>query len=243
MQIIVLAAGLGKRMHAEVPKVLVPIKGRPMIEYLIRSIISSGVCKKPIVVVSPDNNYIIKQALKDYDCQYAIQDKQLGTGHALACTKKLIDKETKRIISFYGDHPFVKADTIKKLASCPQGIVTIMTTVISDFNDWRANFYHWGRIIRNDNKIKEIVEFKDATEEEKKINEVNPGFYCFDNEWLWNNIDKLNNRNSQEEYYLTDLIKIAFDQGAEINSCQIDPREAVGVNTKEELEIAEGLIG
>jgi bifunctional UDP-N-acetylglucosamine pyrophosphorylase/glucosamine-1-phosphate N-acetyltransferase len=236
-----LAAGKGTRMDDSLPKVLVPVKGRPMIEYLIQSIADSGVCKDPTIIVSPGNKDLIKEALKRYGCRYAIQNEQLGTGHALACAKGFVGEEAKNIIVFYGDHPFVKPQTIKKLAEAHKGSITMMTTELEDFNGWRKNFYNWGRIIRDGNKIKEIIEFKDANREEKEIKEVNPGFYCFNSEWLWENIKRLENKNAQKEYYLTDLIKIAFKQGLKIDSLPINPKEAIGINSKEELEIAEKL--
>jgi bifunctional UDP-N-acetylglucosamine pyrophosphorylase / glucosamine-1-phosphate N-acetyltransferase len=241
MNIVILAAGQGTRMKSELPKVLVPINGKPMIEHLVRSIIKSGVDKNPIVVVSKDNNLLIKRALRKYDCRYTIQNKQLGTGHALASVKKLVYKQAGYLISFYGDHPFVSDKTITQLAKAHNGPITMMTLKLKDFKGWRQGFYSWGRVIRNRDGIKAIVEFKDADEETKKITEVNPGFYCFDNIWLWKNINKLKNINAQKEYYITDLVKIAFAQGLSINSVQIDPKEAIGVNTKEELERAEKL--
>lgn len=241
-KIVILAAGKGKRMKDELPKVLVPLKDRPMIEYLIKSIFDSGVDNSPVIVVSPDNKELIKNALKNYDCKYVVQDKQLGTGHALACAKDLISERGENIVVLYGDHPFIKPETIKELIEAHTGEITIMTTEIEDFNDWRKSYYSWGRIIREGDKIKAIKEFKDASEEEKKIKELNPAFYCFNSLWLWENIKKLENNNAQEEYYLTDLIKIASEQNIEINSIKIDFNEAIGVNSKEELGIAENLI-
>ncbi len=242
MQVVVLAAGKGTRMENILPKVLVPIKGKPMIEYLVKSIVKSGVDKHPIIVVSPDNKKIISGALKKYHCLYAMQEEQLGTGHALFCAKGKTKKRNDAVIMFYGDHPFVKKETIKKLADSANGGVTMATTRLKDFKNWRANFHHWGRIVRSRNKIEKIVEFKDADDKIKRIKEVNPGFYCFNNSWLWENIDKLKNKNAQKEYYITDLIGIAFDQGLPINSITINPSEAVGINTKEELAVAERLI-
>lgn len=242
-KIVVLAAGKGARMKSKLPKVLAPLKGRPMIEGLIQSIFYSGADKDPIIIVSPENKKLIKSALKKYSCRYAIQDEQLGTGHALACAKDLLIGDTaKNIVVFYGDHPFVKPETIKKLAEARETAVSIMTVKLEDFNGWRNNFYHWGRVLRGNNKIKGIKEFKDANNKEKEIKEVNPGFYCFDKNWLFKNIEKLRNNNNQKEYYLTDLIKIAVKQGAAISSMPIDPREAIGVNSKEELDVAERLI-
>lgn len=239
-KIVVLAAGKGTRMNSDLPKVLVPLNGKPMIQHLVKAINESGVNSKPILVVSPDNKGIIKKALGEYDCEYAIQDKQLGTGHALNCARQYLELADK-IICLYGDHPFISPTTIKKLADYPNGVITMMTTAVDSFEGWQNNFYHWGRIVRQAGKIKEIVEFKDASDEIRKIKEINPALYRFDSQWLWQNIDRLTNQNAQHEYYLTDLIKLAFEQNQEITSVSIGLKEAMGINSKEELKIAEDL--
>jgi len=118
----------------------------------------------------------------------------------------------------------------------------MMTTTVDNFDGWQKNFYHWGRIVRQNGEIKAIVEFKDADEEIKQIKEVNPGLYRFDSQWLWENIDRLGNSNAQHEYYLTDLIKLAFEQNQKISSIIISPKEVIGINSIEELKIAENLI-
>lgn len=241
-KVIILAAGKGTRMDSDLPKVLVPINGEPMIKYLIDSVIKSGITDKPILVVSPDNKEIIQEALKNYNLDYAIQEEQLGTGHAVASGKNLVSKETDKVITFYGDHPFLHPESIKKLTEIKEGVLTMMTTALEDFNDWRKNFYHWGRIVRNENnEVKEIVEFKDSNDRQKEIKEVNPGLLCFDSKWLWENIENLKNNNKQAEYYLTDLVKTAFEQNYKIKTSKIKPEEALGINSKEELELAEKL--
>jgi len=243
-KVIILAAGKGTRMGTELPKVLAPLQGRPMIKYLIESVIKSRICTKPVIVVSPDNQEIIKHSLAEYDLDYIIQDQQLGTGHAVSCTKELlIDSPIKNLVVFYGDHPFIQAETMEKLIVNHYDPITIMTTRVANFEGWHRNFVRWGRIIRNDGEIQEIVEFKDASLEQQKIKEVNPALFCFDNTWLWKNIQQLENNNQQQEYYLTDLIKIATAQKIRINSLEIDPQEAVGINSQEELAVAEELLG
>lgn len=242
-KIVILAAGKGKRMRCELPKVLVKLKDKPMIEYLVKSCIESGIDSNPIIVVSPDNKEIISQALAKYNCQYAIQDKQLGTGHALVCAKNLVDQEVDHIICLYGDHPFVGAATIKKLAESHNGAITMMTTKVNDFEDWRQCFYYWGRIIRAKNgQVKENIEFRDASDEVKLVKEVNPSMYCLATDWLWENLKKLNNHNAQEEYYLTDLVRLASEQKLKINTFSLDSKEVMGVNSPEELAIAESLV-
>lgn len=244
-RIIILAAGKGTRMGAvELPKVLIPLKDRPMIKYLLDSVAASAVDSRPLIVVSPDNREIISQELSAYNLEYVIQDKQLGTGHAVACARDyLIDENINNIVVLYGDHPFLKRESIKKFAAISQEALTIMPTVLPDFEDWRHNFYHWGRIIRGlDGTVEKIVEFKDASEEEKLVTEVNPGFMSFNKNWLLKNLDNLRNDNKQEEYYLTDLVKIAFGEGSPVGTIAIEAHEAMGINSLEELNIAASLL-
>lgn len=245
-RIIILAAGKGTRMNSELPKVLVPLKNRPMIKYLMDSVVSSRVDARPLVVVSPDNKEIISRELKEYDVEYVIQDQQLGTGHAVACAQAVLDRNDIKpdaILVLYGDHPFLKSESIKNFANLAPEALTIMPTNLPDFSDWRQNFMRWGRIIRGaGNKVEKIIEFKDASEEEKLISEVNPGFMCFNAAWLFKNIQTLRNNNNQQEYYLTDMVSIAFDQGHEVGTINIEPHEAMGINSLEELNTAENLI-
>ena len=116
----------------------------------------------------------------------------------------------------------------------------MLTTVVSDFGDWRGSFYQWGRIARDGRgEIKKIIEFKDADEKIKEIKEVNPAAYRFGGKWFWENIELIKNNNAQQEYYLTDLIELAFKNGEKVGSISIKPEEALGVNTPEDLAIAE----
>lgn len=239
VKIVILAAGKGKRMGLDVPKVLAPFNGQPMIKHLLGAIFKSGVDSSPIIVVSPENKNIIAGELKEYNLQYALQTQQLGTADALRCAQEMIGRETESVIVINGDHPFVRPETIKKLLQARGDAVTMLTTEVGDFNDWRANFWHWGRIIRKNGEIVEIKEFKDADEEIKKTREVNPAMYMFASDWLWTNIKKINNSNAQAEYYLTDMIRLAFIDRIKIGSIAIDPKEAMGINSQEELKIAE----
>jgi len=245
-RIIILAAGKGTRMNSDLPKALVPLKNRPMIKYLMDSVVKSGVDSRPLLVVSPENKDIISQELKEYNVEYIIQDKQLGTGHAVACAKESLEQNDLKfdsILVLYCDHPFIKSESIKSFAALLPETVTIMPTTLSDFDNWHQNFYRWGRIIRGaDGKVEKITEFKDASEEEKLVTEVNPGFMCFNTNWLFKNISGLQNNNNQQEYYLTDMVKLAFDGGFEVGTISIEPHEAMGINSLEELSIAESLI-
>ena len=121
--------------------------------------------------------------------------------------------------------------------------IVMATVELEDFQDWRSNFVGFSRVIRDKNrKILKTVEYNDATEEEKGVKEVNPCYFCFDAQFLWQELEKLKTDNTQGEYYLTDVLKSAVEQGIDIESIQIDPREALGANSKEELEILEKLM-
>lgn len=240
-KIVILAAGKGTRMNSELPKVLVPVDGRPMIEHLLNSIVMSGVDERPLVVVSPENQELVKHALHSYKIDYVVQEEQLGTGHAVMCALRQISPACKKVLVFNGDHPFVKVGTIVKLIGT-ESEITMLTTKVDDFDGWQKLFSHWGRIVGDEGQIKRIVEFKDATEQEKALKVVNPAMYAFDYLWLKENIKKLEANNAQKEIYLTDLIGLAFTQELNIVGVPVEPKEVIGINSREELEIAEGLL-
>jgi len=241
-RIVILAAGKGKRMASELPKVLIPLQGRPMIEYLLDSVVESSVDPRPIIVVSPDNISLMQETLKKYDLEYVIQSEQLGTGHAVKITESFLTPEISRVVVLYGDHPFITSESIKKLAS-DKNKLTLMPTLLPDFNDWRTNFYHWGRIILTpEGLVEKIVEFKDAEEKEKEVTRVNPGVMAFARDWLFENIEKLRNDNKQSEYYLTDMVKLAFLAQHPIGAIELEAHEAMGINSQEELAVALSLI-
>ncbi|HBA36827.1 TPA: hypothetical protein DCZ15_03045 [Candidatus Falkowbacteria bacterium] len=245
-RIVILAAGRGTRMKSELPKVLVPLKGRAMLEYLMEEVRAAQIDPRPIIVVSDDNRDIIKAALTEYDAEYVAQTEPLGTGQAVACARAAIesgDGKIDNIVVLYGDHPFLKRESIKKFAAADSTVLTVMPTRLPNFAGWYQNFYHWGRfIIGTDGAVQGIVEFKDADEEQKKITAVNPGFMRFNKDWLFKNIDSLTNENKSKEYYLTDMVKLAFAAGEKIGTINIEPYEAMGINSQEELKIAEGLV-
>ncbi len=242
VKILILAGGKGNRMQSELPKVLVKVRGESMIKHLLSSVKNSGVDDKPVIVVGYGKEQVMAELGDNYT--YVIQDKQLGTGHAVATAKEALKNKAEHIIVLYGDHPFVSSETIKKLVSKhleSKGKITIATAKLSDFEGWRTLFYkNFSRIIRSEhgNIIKDI-QFKDANDEEKKVTEVNPCYFCFDAKWLWDNLKALNTNNSQKEYYLTDLIKTAMQENIKVESINIDPIEASGANSKEELQILE----
>ena len=176
------------------------------------------------------------------DAIFVLQEKQLGTGHALSTAREAVSGASN-IVVLYGDHPFVSSNAISDVVSLREQTgapIAMMTTIVPDWHDWRFVFRCWGRILRDqNNKIVGIREWKDANDKEKEIKELNPGLYCFESGWLWKNIDGLECNNAQNEYYITDLVSMAVGQGHKIQSLFLPPEHSVGVNTKEELEIAE----
>ena len=241
-QIIILAAGHGTRMKSDLPKVLIPFQGKPLITHVLDSVKDSGVCDKPTVVVGAQSELVMKTLGDDY--QYAIQKEQLGTGHAVMAAQELLENKSDHVMVLVADAPFLSSKTIKELSEKHTesgGKITIATTKIPDFEDWRKAFINFGRILRQDKEIVAIREYRDGTEKEKVVKELNPGYYIFEAKWLWENLKTLNNDNDQKQYYLTDLVKIAIENKIKIESIEINPTEALAANSKEELTILEKL--
>ncbi len=242
-EVVVLAAGYGKRMQSDLPKVLVPLHGKPLAAHVLEAVTASGVSTNPVIVVGQKKELVIETLGPKY--RYVTQEEQLGTGHAVLSTAPVLEGKTENILVLNSDVPYIKPASIHMLAEMGENsvaVVTMATVQVPDFEGWRAGFADFGRIIRNaSGDIVKIVEKKDASPEELLITEVNSGSYSFKAEWLWKHLLELKNENAQSEYYLTDLVAMACAEGADIASIPIDPREALGVNTKEHLELLHNL--
>jgi len=241
--IFILAAGNGKRMRSKDPKVLYKILGKPIIHYLLDSVVAANICENPTIVVSNSNKDCIKKSVKKYNCKFAIQEEQLGTGHALA--RALVNNIdlTDNILVALGDDIGLSSKTIKRLnekhqsSGCP---ITMATTKMPHYNGIYKRFYDYGRIKRNsNNEIVAIVEKLDANEKELEIKEVNPSFYAFQTDWIKKNINKIQKNKIKGEYYLTDIVAIAIEQGLKVNSIKIQPEECFGINTPEQARQGE----
>lgn len=241
-QIVILAAGKGTRMGGSLPKVLVLLKNKPLILYLLDQVAKINQLIKPVVVIGYKGE-MVKTILGD-DYFYAWQTQQLGTAHALMSAKRVVKGEN--ILVLYGDMPFIKAESLKKLMKLHhenKSKISMLTATVNKFSGQFKSLESFGRIIRDTHKkINKIIEFKDASAGQRKITEINPGIYMFNSKWLWENMNRIKNKNAQGEYYLTDIVEVAMQSGLNIESVAVDASEVLGVNSREDLSMAEELI-
>jgi len=246
IQIVILAGGKGKRMMSDEPKALALLQGRPFLSHILKTVEFLNLTLKPIIVVGHKKERIFEELGENHN--YAHQEEQLGTGHAVhAAKEKISENNNENILVISTDQPLISKETIENLMEKhldTNATITLATVILPDFEEWRKGIINFGRIVRDTkNKIDKIIEYKDANEEEKKILEVNPAIYIFKSQWLWKNIENLKNENSQNEYYLTDLLHIAKEQGELIETVPVSNiLEALQPNTKEELEVLETLV-
>ncbi|MDO8444135.1 MAG: NTP transferase domain-containing protein [bacterium] len=240
---VILAAGKGTRMNdgkeSSIPKVMYEIAGKPIIDWSVKLTKDAGINKIVLVVGYK------KELIKDYfdgKVEYAVQEQQLGTGHAAASARPVLEGKSESIIVFYGDNPLYKPETVRKLINLyeTEKPTIAMMTVFFD----NPEFWAFGRIVKDENgHVIDIIEQKDCTPEQLKIEECNPGFYVFDASWLWQNVDKLETNNAQGEFYLTDMVRIAVRQGKKVVSMPVSEiGEALGINSPEQQKKAEEII-
>jgi len=230
---IVLAAGKGKRMKSDIPKVLHRIRGRAMITILMDTL--TGLNFARLVVVIGFKGEMVKKELSGYPVSFVWQRQQLGTGHAVQMARSILGDFTGTTLVTLGDVPFLSAASVERLFAIHEetGAAATCLSAVLD------NPEGYGRIVRvgDSNLLKAIIEDKDASEEVRKIREINTGTFCFDNQQLFAALDRIDNQNTQGEYYLTDAIKIMYGNGLRVSVVASEnPNEALGVNSEEQLE-------
>lgn len=224
---IILAAGKGTRMQSAKPKVLQTLADKPLLAHVLDTCQSVNVDKT--IVVYGFGGDQVQQAMQDYDLTWVEQTEQLGTGHAVKVTLPELPTEGKSLI-LYGDVPLVSATTLTRLKEANVEGMSMLTLTVN-------NPFGLGRIKRDEQgNIVAIVEQKDASEEEQAIREINSGIYCVDNALLHKYLPNLSNDNAQQEYYLTDIVKMAVADGIAITAIEPDYEfEIEGVNNRQQL--------
>lgn len=229
---IIMAAGKGTRMKSKNSKLVQKIYGKEIITRAVENVKQSGI--EDVIVVVGYKREEIQNLLKD-TVKYAIQEEQLGTGHAVIQASKLLEGKKGKVLILNGDHPIMRPETLKNLVETSykrEESATILTMVHKDI-------IPYGKVIHDENgNVKEIIEHKDCNEEQLQIREVNLGMYCFDIEKLLEALKLLKNDNVQKEYYLTDVIKIMYNKGLKTGSIVVsDNAEVLGVNDRMDLQI------
>ena len=231
---IILAAGQSTRMNTLMPKVLHEVCGRPMLEWVIEACRSAGV-QKHVVVVGYGKEQIIERFAGDGDVEFVEQVERKGTGHAVMCCREHLEGFNGQTIILCGDAPLIRTETLKVLIdkhAAEKSAVTLATAVATDPSGY-------GRIVRDGyGNIQGIVEHNDCNEEQRAINEINPGYFCFQTPMLLNALDKITPNNVKNEYYLTDALHILLADGCKATAVTaVAEEDAMGVNNRKQLSV------
>ena len=240
LAVIILAAGKGTRMKSQLAKVLQPLSGKTLLHYVLETVQELGADRVAVVVGFQADK--VKSAFPDPKLEFVEQKEQLGTGHAARQTESCFKDFAGDILVLCGDMPLIRAATLKNLIKKhreSQAVCTLLT-----LKDNQGKIKDFGRILRDsDQSITGIVEHKDATEQEKKIDEYNSGVYCFDKALFYKALKSIGTGNSQNEYYLTDAIKYFVERECSVQSVQTDNSDEIfGINSPEDLKTAEQLL-
>ncbi|MDV4150244.1 bifunctional UDP-N-acetylglucosamine diphosphorylase/glucosamine-1-phosphate N-acetyltransferase GlmU [Clostridium sp. AL.422] len=233
---LILAAGQGTRIKSNLPKVLHKVCGKEMVNHVIDTMRKAKI--DDINVIIGKGADLVREKTASRNISYSLQEEQLGTGHAVKCAIDFLKGKKGIVGVFAGDAPLIKPETIEKLFDTHMennNSATLLSSIVEDPTGY-------GRIVREGNEVLKIVEHKDCTEEELKINEMNAAIYCFDIESLLNSLEKLSNDNKQGEYYLTDVIGILKGEDKRVGALSIDYEETIGVNSRVQLAEAEEIL-
>ena len=228
---VILAAGKGTRMDSDLPKVLHKVGGKAMIVHVIHTVRNLGTEK--IIAVLGYKYEIVQKALENESVECALQLKQLGTAHAVMQSQYFLSDFQGNVLILYGDVPLIKIETLSRLMEVHEKEDAWSTILTTDLPDPTG----YGRIIRNpDNSLMKIVEEKDATDEERKVSEINSGIYVFDAQILFRVLPLVGNNNIQNEYYLPDVLNLIIQEKGKVAIDKINNYvEIQGVNNTEQL--------
>ena len=232
VNVVILAGGMGTRMKSRLPKVLHRAGGLPLVEHVVNTAVDITTPDRITVVVGSQADQV-RAALSHRGVQFAYQAEQLGTGHAVRMCRDLLQSRSGYVVVVYGDGPLLSAATIRLLIEKQQGADTAATLIATTLENPRG----YGRLLLDDDgTVIDIVEEKAATEEQRRIQLVNPGIYCFRSDLLWQHIDEIGTDNPSGEYYLTDMPAILRRAGHRVGTLFAeDPTELLAVNNRVEL--------
>lgn len=234
ISLIVLAAGMGTRMNSDTPKVLHEVAGAPLVVHAMKA--GEALDPERIVVVTGNGAERVEKAVKDWnpDTAVAHQAEQLGTGHAVLQAREALDGFEGDVFVLYGDTPFITTETLEKMLWARR----THDVVVLGFDVFDPTV-RYGRLETEGDDLKAIVEFKDATDEQRAITLCNSGVLCADAATLFGLLDKVGNDNASGEYYLTDVVGLAREDGLNATVVRCPEEETLGVNTRAELARAE----
>tara|TARA_B100000029_G_scaffold504064_1_gene582220 strand:+ start:4359 stop:5714 length:1356 start_codon:yes stop_codon:yes gene_type:complete len=231
---VILAAGQGKRMNSDLPKVLQPLAGRSILSHILAT--TSNLGSQAINIVYGHGGELVQREFEHFSVDWTLQAEQLGTGHALKQALPSIP-EDHEILVLYGDVPLVTEKTLNKLLSAAKGGVALLTAELGSAKGY-------GRVLRDKkNNVVAIVEEKDTTPEQSKIKEINTGLMVFPGKAIRGWIEAISSDNQQQEFYLTDVIALAVAEGVPVTGVLVDNADdIVGINNREQLASAERIL-
>ena len=231
--VIILAAGKGTRMESDLPKVLHHLAGAPMLLHVMNS--SATLEPERLVIIAGHGADAVGAVARDYSetAQVVLQSEQLGTGHAVSQAKSALADCTGDVIVLYGDTPFVRPETLQALLAARK------TADIVVLGFQAANAGRYGRLVMQGSAVSRIVEYKDASEQERAITFCNSGVICAKADVLFSLLEAVGNDNASKEYYLTDIVQLANDRNLSVAAVHCDEAETMGINSRAELAQAE----
>jgi bifunctional UDP-N-acetylglucosamine pyrophosphorylase/glucosamine-1-phosphate N-acetyltransferase len=239
LTVLVLAAGLGTRMKSKYAKVLHKAGGRRLVEHVVRAALDLAPAGN-IFVVTGYQGEQVEALLEPAGVRFVRQVEPKGTGHAVAVCREQVQEREGLVLVLYGDCPLITAETLRKLVEHQRASSAALTLIYTRLQDPTG----YGRIVRGaDGSVEAIVEQKAATAEQLRIQEVNPGYYCFRARDLWEHVGRLENNNPAGEYYLTDMVAILRAAGRRVDCIfHEDAQELMGINTRAELALADRIL-